>query len=120
MGAALIFFSLQYIIEPKLYFRYNPIGAFVANILIVFYSLLYFFKQLSEKGPFLIVNAGIFFYMLSSILVFATGNLVFNEKYSATIPKLMREINTVLYLTFQILILIEWWKNYATPYKKLG
>lgn len=118
MYAGLVFFAIQYVMEPQMYFRFNPLGSVISNVIIVSYSFLYFYKRLAEKGEFLIVNIGIFLYLLSSILVFASGNLIFNENISDEIPRLLVRINRILFLVFQVLILVEWWKNYATPYKK--
>ncbi|MCW9038451.1 hypothetical protein, partial [Altibacter sp.] len=65
-GATLLFIGVQYMVTPDMYFRYNPIGASITQGLLVFYSLLYFYRSLSGKKEFLIVNVGIFFYLLSS------------------------------------------------------
>ncbi|MAP54619.1 hypothetical protein [Altibacter sp.] len=112
-GLTLLFIGVQYIITPDMYFRYNPIGATITQVLLVFYSLLYFYRSLSEKKEFIIVNVGVFFYLLSSILIFASGNLVLDDTIPIYIPSLLQDINISLYLIFQLLIMLEWWKNYA-------
>lgn len=115
--AGLLFFVFQYINDPEMYFRYNPIGVVVGQGVIVIYSLLYFYKLLSEKGEFVIVNSGIFFYLLTSMLIFASGNLVFNIKISTETILFLGKIIRVLYFIFLILIMIEWYRNYRDPKK---
>lgn len=111
-GIVLSIIGYQYFLDPSMYFRYNPIGSSLTQIIIVIYSLLYFYKSLSGKREFLIVNVGMFFYMLSSLLIFASGNLVFNDNIPGYIPKLLTNVNIVLYFIFQILIVVEWYRNY--------
>ena len=111
-GIVLLFIGYQYFLEPSMYYRYNPIGSSLTQFIIVIYSLLYFYKSLSGKREFLIVNVGLFFYMLSSLLIFASGNLVLDVDIPSYIPKLLNQINLVLYFIFQILIVIEWYRNY--------
>lgn len=115
--AGFLFFVFQYINDPEMYFRYNPIGVVVGQGVIVIYSLLYFYKLLSEKGEFVIVNSGIFFYLLTSMLIFASGNLVFNIKISTETILFLGKIIRVLYFIFLILIMIEWYRNYRDPKK---
>lgn len=107
-----LFFIFQYIEDPSMYYKYNPLGAAISQIVIVFYSLLYFYKLLSSKGEFLIVNIGIFFYLLISILIFAAGNLVLEDSITL-VPTVLKNLNASFYLIFQVLIILEWKKNYA-------
>lgn len=108
----LIFIGFQYVSEPSLYFKYNPIGSSITQIIIVLYTLLYFYKSLSGKRKFLIINVGLFFYLLSSLLIFASGNLVLNDAIPKSISKILSNFNLVFYFIFQILIIIEWYRNY--------
>lgn len=107
--------TYQFINDPSIFYRYNTIGFIVTQMLIVIYSLLYFYKSLSKKSEFLIINIGIFFYLLSSVLIFASGNLVFDINIPKSVSGKLGDINVILYLAFQILIFVEWWKNYSVP-----
>lgn len=109
---ALIFFCYQYIEKPSMYFEYNPIGVIVGQGTIVIYSLLYFYKLLSEKGEFMIVNIGVFFYLLSSMLIFASGNMALKIEFSNNLAQILSSTNLILYFVFQILIIVEWYRNY--------
>lgn len=113
LGLVLAFLGYQYIMDPGMYFRYNPIGMSLTHAIIVIYALLYFYRSLSGKVQFLIVNIGIFFYLLSSTLIFASGNLVLDLNVPESISELLVDTNVFLYLAFQILIFVEWWKNYS-------
>jgi hypothetical protein len=113
----LLFFGFQYINNPEMYFRYNPIGVVVGQGIIVIYSLLYFYKLLSEKGEFMILNVGIFFYLLCSMLIFASGNLVFNTEISRETISILGQVKQVLYLVFLFLILTEWYRTYSVKPK---
>lgn len=109
----------QFTVDPELFFRYNAIGFVVTQLIIVTYSLLYFYKSLSEKNEFIIINIGVFIYLLSSSIIFALGNLVFDINIPESISAKLGDINIVLYFVFQILIFIEWWKNFSKPRIKL-
>jgi len=112
MILVLLFLGYQFIDNSNIYFEYNPLGMSITQTILVIYSILYFYRCLKDKGDFLIVNIGIFFYLLSSTLIFASGNLVLNIDVSEEIRLVLVNVNRVLYLVFQILIIIEWYKIY--------
>lgn len=111
--AVLIFIAFQYYHEPEMYFRYNPLGVVITQGILVLYALLYFYRQLTSKSSFLIVNIGLFFYLLSSMLIFSSGNLVLNVSIPNGTLSLLTDTNHILYFIFQLLILIEWVVNYS-------
>ena len=106
------FLGYQYFSDPDLINRFNALGMTITHVLLVFYTMIYLYRRLASTGEFLIVTVGMFFYMISSSLVFAAGNLVFNVNISQDTIILLYGCNTVLYLIFQVLIIIEWWRNY--------
>lgn len=108
----LLIVGYQYFTVPELYFKYNPIGSSITQLILVIYSMLYFYKSLSGKREFLVINVGLFFYLLSSLLIFAAGNLVLNDSIPNYIPKLLSNSNLVLFFIFQVLIIVEWFRNY--------
>lgn len=108
----LIFIACQFIIDPDIFFRYNPLGATVTQFVLVVYTILYFYKNLTEKGEFIIVNMGFFFYLISSTLIFASGNLVLDLNISEDTRFILLNVNRVLTLFIQILIFTEWYRNY--------
>jgi len=110
--AVMALLVFQYFEHPELFFKYNALGMSLTQMILVFYSILYFYKSLSGKGEFVIVNIGIFFYLLSSTLIFASGNLVLNLDISEATQFTLINVNRILILVFQILIFIEWYRNY--------
>ena len=112
LGLVMVFLAYQYINDPSLYFRYNAIGMFLTHVLIVAYALVYLYKSLDGKKEFTIVNIGVFIYLLSSSLIFASGNLVFNIDVPESFSALLIYINKFLFFVFQILIFTEWYRNY--------
>ncbi len=116
-GITLLIIGYQYFTDPELYFKYNPIGSSVTQLILVVYSMLYFYKSLSGKREFLIINVGLFIYLLSSLLIFAAGNLVLNNSIPDYIPKLLVQSNLVLFFLFQVLIVVEWFRNYRVAKK---
>lgn len=108
----LFFFGIQYILEPDLLLKYNPIGASVAQGIVVVYSLLYFYKLLSEKGEFVLVNIAIFFFLICSMLIFATGNLMVDKFISDDFAWILQDLHFIFYFIFIGLVTVEWFKNY--------
>jgi len=104
------FLGYQYINEPGIFFKYNSLGMAITHAIIVIYAVLYFYKSLDGKRKFIIGNIGIFLYLLSSTLIFASGNLVFN--FSEKINYILIDTNRILIFVFQILIFVEWYRNY--------
>jgi len=112
----IIFLLYQYIDEPNLFYRYNVIGISLTQSILVIYSIIYLYRCLQGENKFLIINVGLFLYLVSSTLIFASGNLIFNLNISESMNYLLINTNRILYFLFQILIFIEWRKNY---YKKI-
>ncbi|MAO10129.1 MAG: hypothetical protein CMC07_04385 [Flavobacteriaceae bacterium] len=110
----LFFLGFQYIREPSLFLRYNSIGIALTQGLIFFYSLLYFYSSLTKKETeFLLINLGVFLYMISSTLILASGNLVFNfDLISKEDYLLLLTLNNAFYIIFQLLVFAEWFKNF--------
>lgn len=114
---ALICIGVQYLNNPALYFVYNPIGSSITRVILVVYSMLYFYRSLQGKREFIIVNGGLFIYLLSSVLVFASGNFLIENILPSYILELRTAINLTLYFLLQLLICIEWFRNYRRTKK---
>lgn len=112
LGGGCLFLGYQYISDPSLYHRYNGTGIAISQLILVGYSLLYLFKSLSQKSSFVIVNVGFLVYLLSSIVIFASTNFFLNSDTNTTFARLLNSLNAILYFVFQLLIFVEWWRNY--------
>lgn len=115
--AVMIFLGYQYSNDLELFYVYNPIGISVTQTILMIYSLVYLYDTLRERQPqFLLVNIGVFLYLICSTLIFVSGNLIFNINIPQETYLLLLKLNAILFIIFQILIFIEWRKNY---YKKI-
>ncbi len=109
--------AYQYLQDPELFFRYNPIGIGITHSMLVIYAISYLYQVLQKQKPkFLYVTIGLFLYLICNTLILVSGNLVFNINISQEVYAILFRVNAVLYIIFQILIFIEWRKNY---YKKI-
>lgn len=102
--------AIQYILDPGLYFVFNSIGFLATSIILVIYSVLYLYEHLSRKLPFLYVTAGIFIYLVSSSIIFASASAVVT--FSADTYNMVWNINAMLFILYQLLILWEWKKAF--------
>jgi hypothetical protein len=112
LGAGMLFLTIQYIKNPGLFFVFNSYGISITQTILVFYALLYFYKSLTNQGAFLLVNTGIFFYLITSILYFASFNLFLELDFDREWKIYVFRLHNTLYFVFEILIFIEWYKNF--------
>ncbi len=111
----IVFFLIfQYIMNISLYNIFNLTEVVVTSIPLIIYSIIFFYNNLSNITKFIYINIGVFIYLLCSTLLFASGNLM--VKLDPLINKIVWIVNAAFYILFQILIFIEWRKNY---YKKI-
>jgi hypothetical protein len=96
----------QYIIKPGLYYTFNSIGFFITSVLLIIYSVLYLYELLSQRLPFYYVTIGVFIYLISSALIFASAAsfVTFNDGVAFFIW----QVNAGLFILYQLLILWEW------------
>ena len=116
LAAVLMVLGVQYALQPGLYYKFNILEIVLTSLPLVAYSVLYFYESLNENKQLLYINSGIFFYLLSSTLLFASGNFI-NDS-SSSLSTLIWKMNVSLYLIYQILLFTEWYKNLRT--KKQG
>ncbi|MEP2935262.1 MAG: hypothetical protein ABJM06_06065 [Gilvibacter sp.] len=109
----LAYAAFGFINDPGSFYRYNTVGMTLTHGLLVVYSVLYLYKSISDNGDFIIVSSGIFLYLLSSTLIFASQNVLTDLGVSREVNDILIKVNLILYLIFLILINIEWIKNYS-------
>ncbi len=103
----LIILGVQYAWTPDLFLQYNTIGVIVTSTVLISYSIIYFFNYISDKELKLyLVNSGILIYLLGTILLFSIANT--GLKLSKHIDIALWILNAIIYLVFQIIILIQW------------
>lgn len=107
----LIILSIQFYLNPQLYYIFNLLEIVICSIPLVLYSFLYFIQNIdNDKRDFIYFNSGVFIYLLSSTLLFVTGNYV-SKSYTFW-NRFIWTFNAILYLVYQILVFIEWYKNF--------
>ena len=108
----LILLSINYINNPEIYFEYNVFEVAITSIPLIIYSFHFFIKKIdSEDKKYIYLNSGFFIYITCSTLLFTTGNI------TASLKKFVWYSNVILYLMYQILVFIEWYKNFRNSKK---
>ena len=107
---SILFFKFYTI--PNLYYQFYLFEVVLCSIPIGIYSVFYFLECFGiANKKFLILNSGIFIYLISSTLIFSAGNLI-NGLNSDFKSRMVWALNIILYLTYQVLVFIEWYKNF--------
>ncbi len=106
----ILIITVQYVQTPSLYHKFNLLEIVLTSLVIVSFSVIHFYNSLTEKTDFIYINSGIFIYLLSSTLIFCSGNFV-NES-NASLNKFLWLFNSILFVLYQVLIFTEWFKSY--------
>ena len=96
----------QYCLYPANYFTFNSIGFLLTSVILIIYSVLYLYELLSRRLFFHYVTIGIFIYLISSALIFASAAslVTINDDLYVYIWN----TNGILFIIYQLLILWEW------------
>ncbi len=95
--------------------KWNVLEISLTSIPLLIYSFLFFVKKISndKDKKYIYFNSGFFVYTLCSTLIFSVGNIG-----TRTLKLYVWDINNILYIIFQILIFVEWYKNFKPSFKK--
>lgn len=110
---ALLSLAIQYSIRPDLFFKFNLYEIFITSFLLLIFATFHFYNMLNGKKMFYYINIGIILYLFGSTILFLVGNL--SVTLSSKYYKVPSRINYILYVIFQLFILIEWKRSF---YKK--
>lgn len=105
-GAVVTGLIAQYSLEPATYFTFNSLGFLLTSIILIAYSVLYLYELLSRRLFFHYVTVGIFIYLISSALIFASAASLVTINDDLYIY--IWNTNAVLFIIYQLLILWEW------------
>jgi hypothetical protein len=104
----LVSLGFYYLNNPKAYYKFNIYEIIVTSIPLVIYSFYFFIKKIeNEDNKFIYLNSGLFVYLSCSTLIFTAGNVE-----NTSFKNIIWYSNVTLYLLYQILILVEWYKNF--------
>jgi len=107
--SVVLILGIQYANNPQIYYKFNLLEIILTSLSIVTFSVIYFYKSLTEKMECMYLNYGIFMYLLTSTLIFCSGNFVTSS--NASLNKLLWFINSMLFIVYQILIFTQWYKT---------
>lgn len=102
--------SVYYIYNPKIYFKFNLFEIVLSSIPLIIYTILYIFISLLEEKKYFYINCGIFIYLISSTLFFVSGNYL--ATIDSSVIKIIWLVNLIIYIIYQLLIVVEWFVNY--------
>jgi hypothetical protein len=107
---ALFSLAVCYFVYPKFLTEHNIFEVVVTSIPLIAYSFIFLVKRIDpDNKKFLFFNSGLFLYITCSTLIFVAGNLKSDMKIFIWI------FNAFLFLVYQILVSIEWYKNFRKP-----
>ena len=99
--------TIYYIIYPEKYTQFNILEIVLTSVPLIVYSFLFFIQKIENiDKKYIYLNSGFFLYILCSTLLFVSGNI------KADIKRFIWYSNVTLYLIYQILIFVEWYKHF--------
>lgn len=103
----LVSLFFQYLETPSLYWKFNNYEIGVTSLLLILYSVFYFYENIMNTYIYHYFCVGLTFYLTSSCLIFLTGNtqLVFSTE---PVYLDIWIFNSLFFILFQILIFKEW------------
>lgn len=101
--------TIQYLKAPTVYYEFNLLEIVFTSLSLVSFSVIHFYNSLIQKTNYIYINSGIFIYLISSTLIFCSGN--FLNKYDSSLDKILWMLNSLLYIVYQLFIFMEWYKN---------
>ncbi len=102
----LLILGIQYYLNNDLYEKFNLFEIFITSFLLIIFSMFHFYNILNEKKKYYYINTGILLYLFGSTVLFISGNLI--SKLDLAPSKIVWILNSLLYIVYQVFILIEW------------
>ena len=95
--------------NPENIKHWNVLEIAATSLPLLIYSFLFFLKNIdgNKNIKYIYFNSGFFLYTLCSTLIFTLGNIG-----SRQLKLYVWQFNAFLYLIFQIMIFVEWYKNF--------
>ena len=101
---------------PENFKKWNIFEIVITSIPLLMYSFYFFIKNIDDNKTqkYIYFNSGFFVYTICSTLIFTLGSL----RDLGELKLYVWLLNAFLYLIFQILIFVEWYKNFRKPLKE--
>ena len=98
---------LNILFTSDYYYNFNLFEIVLLNIPLIIYSFIFLIRRIDSKNKrFIYFNSGFFVYTSCSVLLFSAGHI------SSEIKTYLWGLNQILYIFYQILIFIDWYKNF--------
>ncbi len=97
----------QYFKNPLLYWQFNTFEIGATSVLLIFYCLVYFFKNLKVTHEYFYFCLGLTYYLTSSVLIFLSGN----TEFVFFVKPFYFDIwifNSLFYILYRFFIFKEW------------
>ena len=107
----LIALGIQYASDVSLFLKFNLFEIFITSFLLILYATFHFYNMLNEKKEFYYINIGVLIYLFGSTILFLVGNLTI--VLSPKMNKITWILNSILYIVYQVFILLEWKKSFS-------
>jgi len=107
----LIALGIQYASDVSLFLKFNLFEIFITSFLLILYATFHFYNMLNEKKEFYYINMGVLIYLFGSTILFLVGNLTI--VLSPKMNKITWILNSILYIVYQVFILLEWKKSFS-------
>lgn len=107
----LIALGIQYASDVSLFLKFNLFEIFITSFLLILYATFHFYNMLNEKKEFYYINMGVLIYLFGSTILFLVGNLTI--VLSPKMNKITWILNSILYIVYQVFILVEWNKSFS-------
>jgi hypothetical protein len=106
----LVVLGIYYSIYPSNYYKFNIFEIVITSAPLIIYCFFFFNGKIEDSDKkFIYIVSGFFLYILCSTLLFTAGNIESGTK------NIIWYSNAVLYIVYQLLIFVEWSKNFKKP-----
>ena len=109
--SVLLILGIHYSFYPELFYRFNLLEIVLTSLSLVSYSIIHFYNGLNREIDYIYINSGICIYLLSSTLIFCSGNFI--NASNSYLNKLLWGINATLYVLYLLLFVLEWYRKYT-------
>lgn len=108
---------LQYVLDFKMYFAFNPLGLLITSTVITLYAVFYLYELLNQKVAFLFTTVGIFIYFSCSSVIFASASSIVS--FNSEINLVIWNVNSILFIVYQLLVLWDLKQKFSQKTIKL-
>ena len=105
---SLVSLVIYFLNFPENLLGFDVFEVLITSIPLIFLSFLFFAKNLDHKKKmFIYFNSGFFLYLVCSTLLFSSGEI----EIKRNVKRVLWYFNSSLYIIYQTLIFIEWYKH---------